>query len=473
MTGKCGKCSKQLPRKQYLTCSLCSISYDIDCAGAEKRFFIMNDEHKRRWKCLPCTQSTSSVINMSTPITENVTFRNKCIINVSTSNSYESLTETLLDDDDDDNSRLNRSCPELSSFKTEDLEELKQKMLSLQLKLDTAEKEIENLVTENAYLTGKLAENELKIKRLKLVCTSSGKSTKKRKKISVSKLSTTTNQCSTEKRKESTGLRHSLATNQSFEGLNIPKTDSKKTESNKDLSGEIKSKKNIIYILGDQQVRGLALKLLESRSGRWNDAYDVISLIKPHARSSDILSSFNMLPNNINKNDIIILSVGSNDTDPYLLFNNVCNTLCKFNNCKVFVTNVKTNRHLNVNRLNNELYMLIRKYDNCTYIDINNKNYENYKSYMQKLTFKINIEIDYIKYKGDFLDVGKKLRAGNNSTDISRCLSNLSCDGGLNIMIDINSDSLDKTLNKQETDTDSPKSPQRTQSNDNSDFFRS
>ncbi|CAG4966104.1 unnamed protein product [Parnassius apollo] len=132
MTGKCGKCSKQLPRKQFLICASCNTSYDIDCAGAEKRFFLMNDEHKRRWKCLSCCttkpHSSSSGITASTPCDENVTIRNKCVINISTSNSFESLAENSLEDEDYEdncNTRLNRSCPELSTITVYDLKELR------------------------------------------------------------------------------------------------------------------------------------------------------------------------------------------------------------------------------------------------------------------------------------------------------------------------------------------------------------
>lgn len=393
MTGRCGKCAKQLPRKQFLTCTSCNTSYDIDCAGAEKRFFLMNDEHKRRWKCLSCytskPHSSGSGITASTPYDEHVTVRNKCVINISTSNSFESLADTSLDDEDDEdycNTRLNRSCPELSTITADDLQELKQMISSLQSKLAIAEKEIENLLLQNTNLTDKIAERDSKISRLKQVCSSSIKSRKKRKEVFEA--------------------RSSYVVDQSFEGLNGGNSEEKKMK----LTETNQSKKNNIFILGDQQIRGLAIKILEFRYGKYNDVYNVTSIIKPYAQSRDILTSFNVLPESINEDDVIIFSVGSNDRDPYLLYSNLCNFLAKYKNCKCILINVMTNQNLNVKKLNNDLHMLSRKYDNCTFIDINTYKYNDFKTPLQKLTFKINIEIDFMKYKKEFIDVRKGIK---------------------------------------------------------------
>ncbi|CAG5011445.1 unnamed protein product [Parnassius apollo] len=313
MTGKCGKCSKQLPRKQFLICTSCNTSYDIDCAGAEKRFFLMNDEHKRRWKCVSCCtkpHSSSSGIAASTPYDEHVAIRNKCVVNISTSNSFESLADNSLADEDDAdncNTTLNRSCPELSTITAYDLEELKQKILNLQSRLVIAEKEIENLLQENTNLTDKIAAREAKINQLKQICSSSIKQRKKRKEIYES--------------------RSSSVVNQSFEGINAGNSENKEN-----LAETNQPKKRNIFILGDQQMRGLAIKILEYRYGKYNDVYNVTSIIKSQAQSRDIMTNFNVIPENMNEDDVIILSVGSNDNDPYLLYGNVCNFLVIYKN---------------------------------------------------------------------------------------------------------------------------------------------
>lgn len=447
MAGKCGKCSKQLPRKQFLTCSVCNVSYDIDCAGAEKRFFIMNDEHKRRWRCISCSTKTPSINTKNTipAQMENVTFRNKrTIVNISTSNSYLSL----IDDGDDEtystfqDYKLNRSCPDLSTTRAEDLEELKQKILNLQSKLNSAESEIENLILDNNNLREKLAESELKINCLKQVCSSSRKPRKKRKEISEPESSS--------------------AANQSFEELN--KSDEKETKEGKPV--EVNEKKKNIYIFGDQQIRGLAVKLLETRIGKWNDEYNVTSIIKPQAQSSDILTSLNSCV--INRDDVIVLSIGSNDINPYLLYSNVCNVLGKYDKCKIFVIKVRENRHLNIDKLNFELEMLTRNYDNCTYLTIDNNNYKDFRSYLQGLTFKINIEIDFLTYKKDYIDVGitKKSRVNVESN------SKVSLNHSINIDQNVVFSTPKKNIDNSEVDAASQKSPQTLKCNKDSQFFR-
>lgn len=90
MSLTCAGCPNGIPNKSpYLTCSLCTSNYDLDCANvSEARFYnTMTLEHKKRWKCQMChckkakTDNTNSPIRTQNQIAtdelSNVTFRQK------------------------------------------------------------------------------------------------------------------------------------------------------------------------------------------------------------------------------------------------------------------------------------------------------------------------------------------------------------------------------------------------------------
>lgn len=255
---------------------------------------------------------------------------------------------------------------------------------------------------ENGNLKKKITGNDTKINNLKRICDSSYKK----------------NNTPTRIRRDQSGVTRqdirspqSLHTgHHSFDNLNI-------TPEKADLALEIVApglKKKVtlrqvkkltknIFILGDQQIRGLAMKLIETRLGKWNDVYNISSIVKPLAPSLDILTDIDSLLNVITKDDIIILAVGSNDKDPFLLYNNLCNAIYKLKRFNVFVTSVIQNRYLNVEKLNFGISRMIANYQNATFINIKLRNL-GLKSYLKELTFKINIEVDYLKYKHDFID---------------------------------------------------------------------
>lgn len=110
-----------------------------------------------------------------------------------------------------------------------------------------------------------------------------------------------------------------------------------------DSNGEIKisstDEKPKIFIFGDQQVKGLASIIIKARSNRWNDKYNVESIIKPNATSTQILSSCSdAFINRLTSNDIILLALGSNDKCPYTLISEICNVLYKLRHNYVYIT---------------------------------------------------------------------------------------------------------------------------------------
>lgn len=216
----CAQCNKKIFDKHYLTCSLCKQPYDLSCTNKEKLFYLMDKDSRAKWECIKCKQTQKQKNKSSTPLkhntevstssTSNKSNQNRSLIketapvsaepslkvkaqqctepenhntlisnvttrryNVPIQNSFDSLSE---EDDYDGyslrNNTLNRSCPELYTNYKVELEEIKNKMSNLQEKLEIADNEIANLLSENTGLKKLISNYEMKIKHLQEVCIS-------------------------------------------------------------------------------------------------------------------------------------------------------------------------------------------------------------------------------------------------------------------------------------------------------------
>lgn len=181
-------------------------------------------------------------------------------------------------------------------------------------------------------------------------------------------------------------------------------------------------KKHKVFIFGDEQVRGLSLKMIESRTNTWNDKYTIISTVKPGATCIEILKGCDNISSRIEKDDIIILGLGTNDKNAFTMYSSICNTLYKFKNNKFFLLNVKNNQFLDVRLLNYQLKNLCKNYENCMFLDIYNYEYYlNLKNrniddkYINATIFKLNIEIDNIEYKNTYINDHQVLKRHINN----------------------------------------------------------
>lgn len=70
MTGICAGCLQKLPKREFLICSLCKSSYDLDCANVPVVRFnnTMTVEHKKAWKCQTCLCAMPKTDNTNTPV---------------------------------------------------------------------------------------------------------------------------------------------------------------------------------------------------------------------------------------------------------------------------------------------------------------------------------------------------------------------------------------------------------------------
>lgn len=205
---KCAVCDRKILSNEYLKCMSCNKYIDVACTSnvTLKFFRIMTTKTKDHWKCHLCTASKKrknenseqmttpsstqslrhdqiTIDTESTPKTniENVTMRKKFVVNVSTENSFQSLSDEDLQEETVNtiSCQLNRSCPEVRTNYSQDLTDLNEKIEILQSKLGSAEAEIENLLSENFSCQKIIAEQKTKIELLTRICKSPNKRTRK------------------------------------------------------------------------------------------------------------------------------------------------------------------------------------------------------------------------------------------------------------------------------------------------------
>lgn len=432
------------------------MTYHLDCCNIpEKIFYLMTKDKKIAWKCNNC-------ITKPKPLYENITVRNKTnkyTAAIPTENSFEALSSLSSNDNDDveddgddteqqciiSPSMHNRSCPERTMI-YDKAENLENKILELQEKLEIADNEIVNLLSENYTLKDRVKAQDNIINHLKRLSVSTSQN----------------NSCKQKRKSVNRGLNqnyldhsgdhsdyNSLIMNKN-NSINTSKTENVRNHQQTSIPNPIgmstpvalpqtshiqtpainplplptsvpkencflhQPRKPIIYIFGDEQVRGLSRSLLNSRRGKWNDIYDVRAVVKPYASSSHILNDLTQMAKTITKNDLIVLSVGCNDNNPFMLLTNICNMLYKFRDNNVLLFNIRKNIHLNTDSLNYDLEWFTKNYSNCTLINIKDQ-----KLSWNSIVFKLNVEIDFLNYRREFLESMIKSRKLHNCNPIA------------------------------------------------------
>lgn len=110
MASNCAGCLNKLPKREFLTCCLCKLKYDLECANVPIVRFnnTMTEEHKRNWKCQLCRCQAPKTDNSNTPLRPQTTVnsaplspnegkRNVTIRNKQTSR----ISDTTFTSDDD------------------------------------------------------------------------------------------------------------------------------------------------------------------------------------------------------------------------------------------------------------------------------------------------------------------------------------------------------------------------------------
>lgn len=179
MNSRCDECNVIITSRQFLKCSRCQFTYHLDCANVSvARFYLMEPDRKLTWKCSQCLIKPQE-IHMDQPPYQHIQLRlspplpnqsnrvapHNISINIPTENSFASLST---DDEDSDNNEESVISLENTSIilnsryidpkrklpkTTKDMENI---VKELRDKLNSAEKEIENLLAENKRLKSQM-----------------------------------------------------------------------------------------------------------------------------------------------------------------------------------------------------------------------------------------------------------------------------------------------------------------------------
>lgn len=371
----CAVCKKKIASKEFLKCTSCDRFLDVTCTSniTSKFFRIMTTKTKDVWKCHFCTGNKKQNIALSTqhsprlpeqspkgdqnvsdsvhvlvkkptpPSNSNVTTRKKIIINVSTENSFQSLSdEEVLDDIENMSThQLNRSCPVGKLNDSHDFDVLNERMELLQNKLGSAEEEIENLLSENFSLQKRITEQEKKIERLTRICRSPCNITSKRR-SSINLNSTNSTPITTTMSKKVINTTQDLSFSVDSKTLKTRKKPEKEDDDDGADRCRTKNDNNLVkhrvLLLADETGRGLR-NILQKRLG---DEYQVTSSLKPYASLEHVLSNSYIQCQDFTKLDYIIILAGSHE-----------NNLVKFQSSLYYYLNVLTNTNILFGQIGN------------------------------------------------------------------------------------------------------------------------
>lgn len=422
MAQDCIKCETLINGRQFLVCHSCQHNFHLDCCNVTvKRFLLMKPESKTLWKCRSCLDRPSYT-------SDNVTVRRRYRTIVPISNSFEALSSLSKDSEDSKDclvsgTDLNRSCPERQCTYVI-IEELQKSVSELREKLASAENEVENLLAENYSLKNKIKNYETKVCHLKSLSKSStAKETSKRlrsKRKSANRMHLNHSyiESNADQRNAQYGLRviSSSEHNDTLIGSQISRPIHFSTPA------RCKSKmKKLIHIVGDEQIRGLSMRLIHSEIGAKGD-YGVMATIKPRAPFFHILETLHNMSNEISRDDVIVLSVRSNEKNPYKTLAGISNVLDKFKDNCILLLNVSVILNPQLNLLYQELNLFANKYKNCKIINIYKKSNIvcNSPSFLDWLSYKLNAEIKQMSCETSYVrGDGNYCKKQTESLDVS------------------------------------------------------
>lgn len=171
------------------------------------------------------------------------------------------------------------------------------------------------------------------------------------------------------------------------------------------LGKQIGLKKKVI-IVADQQGKGLQ-KVLQNLIG---PEYAVFCVFKPYAQMSEVLTSLTgELYENLTDSDFVIVLGGVNDTSPYKLQTSLHNFIETHRGTNIFICEVPFNKSLSEYKLNYLLRFVSGKFDNVTYVDMNYIAFRPYKHnraeykcrHLLREILKVNYKIKFDKYNAD------------------------------------------------------------------------
>lgn len=467
---KCNKCSKALTDRQNLTCAKCKYIYHLNCTEVTfQRYKIMDQERKKAWKCAYCwekyhqemkanTDPSPKSVEKETPeniivtplpehtsepnvpkipsveCTPNHTFtetpqnyvteRNKIVINVSTENSFSSLTTD--EDLDDIHGIMNRSCPEINTCTRSYIQELNEKIGYLQEKLVAADTEINEILLENGAMKKKLSEYEIKIKQLTDICRStsaikpihaSSQKKKNRKKnvnrhtldFSVTDDTELVPQCNSSSLIDK-NMKEQILTNLTPEtdelnSLQQTAPGESRLQNDKLLQNEPTKSRRRVLLLADEN--GAELRnLLDKYLG---EEFHLKSILKPSAPLEEVLNGGISDCKDFTKSDYVIILAGSHDKNPVKFQSTLQYCVNVLKDTNILFGKIYNNKYLSVNKLNNMLKSINNNFDNIHISEL----IHTYRNKIHRLNSCRSLIMDIILV--DYKNKCKREKSNNNS----------------------------------------------------------
>lgn len=325
---------------------------------------------------------------------------------------------------------LARSLPDLSTVCTNtENEELKNEVDSLKAELCSAHTEIENLLMEKSSLEKLLCDQQKTIIQLKTICTgspirrntsisSTPKMTLTSKQLKqINPISSQSNRVSVPTTTYPAPKKNSSGCVENAEvcledSTHQPQrhTTSPEVQHPLDISSKLNDfRPNTIWILGTQQCVGLSSELARSRDLKGFRKYSVTAITKPFASAEETLKSFCNV--RFGTMDKIVICVGENDSNPLKLGSELSAFLKKHNKHTILVMKILDNKYLNVNKLNRDVELMCKNFDNCYYVNVNINN--NRKNALSTTCSKLNFLINSIDYDNTFLKQSQLIKCNN------------------------------------------------------------
>lgn len=311
--------------------------------------------------------------------------------------------------------------------------EYKTKVNELNIELMSAHEEIENLNRENRLLKDKLDDTKKTLEKFKSILHSDNIMTpstikKKKNKLNRSNIGlpgpdiqrTKQDDIKDNKIKEPKYKKNPMTdyttqtTNATTQEKKLPKISSI-TKFGRHVV--LPSRK--IMILGDQQAVDLSIILHNMRisAKKYNlpAHYEISSTVFPNATTEHITRNAKIINEELNDNDWVILSVGSNDQNPIKFNIDLSYALKCLTKPNVLIISVLKNRYLNEIKLNNMTKTISKNFKNCHYLDLfalsNSSIISKYN-----ISSMINFYINNYDYKYYYIDNCIKIVNANRHT---------------------------------------------------------
>lgn len=272
-------------------------------------------------------------------------------------------------------SQLNRSCPEKRLNTSIDIKIIKEEVTKLTNKLEIADNEIENLVSENYKLREKINQYEKKILHLTQICRTPSKTIPVKDRKRLNRTIPTRTSCKSPNLQDTNKAEITLAAEEIIPDGTNSEQDHYNNNAEETVSRRAKaipndtincSHKHRVLLLADETGRGMRDNL-EKRLG---SEYIVTSILKPYASLGRIISSSLLQCENFTKSDYVIILAGSHDKNLIRFQSALYHSLNIMTNTNVIFGRINESQYFNKDKLNEVVKIISLNIENINFSEL-------------------------------------------------------------------------------------------------------